>query len=98
MTTEQFVEMRVRELRNIIRGWYGPHWRRTIARKMRRWDVPRFLVARPGRHPVTFKQLVLVENLLLQAGYTMGCPRFSGGMRRCPEDAGYMRQNTDSST
>ncbi len=93
MTTEEFVQMRAQELRGLVRVWFGRPWRRAVAREMCRWDAPRFLVARPGRHRVTLAQLVPVEKLMLKKGISMGCPRFSVGRKRCPEDAGQVRGN-----
>jgi hypothetical protein len=69
MTTEAFVALRSKQLRHFFHIWYGRNWRSIVARRMGRWDAPRFLVARPGKHRVTLAQLVPVEKFAVSVGF-----------------------------
>ncbi len=69
MTTEAFVELRAKQLRMFFHVLWRRRWRYILAKRMRRRDAPRFLVARPGNHRITLAQLVPVERYAMTIGF-----------------------------
>jgi hypothetical protein len=71
MTTEAFVELRAKQLRMFFHVLWRRKWRYILAKRMRRRDAPRFLIARPRRHRITLAQLVPVERYAMTIGFNI---------------------------
>jgi len=84
MTTERFIQIRTEEVRSFFRLRFGRPWRRRVAQRLKRKDVPRWLISR--KYPPTLAKIIPVERLAFDLGYRCVFARSATLPRKCPLD------------